>query len=94
MNSEVAIYEYTHLWDNYIRKINPELWAKGKEIFKKTFLRDEVKNDNGKIVLFASTYNMDEERLHSERYKKITPVREQEQNMSLKKTVLFAENGR
>lgn len=26
MNSEVAIHEYTHLWDNYTQKTNPELW--------------------------------------------------------------------
>ena len=35
MNSEVPLHEYTHLWDNYTQKTNPELWAKGKEIFKK-----------------------------------------------------------
>lgn len=34
-NSEVPLHEYTHLWDNYTQKTNPELWAKGKEIFKK-----------------------------------------------------------
>ena len=36
MNSEVPLYEYTtHLWDNYTQKTNPDLWSKGKEIFKK-----------------------------------------------------------
>lgn len=45
MNSEVPLHEYTQLWDNYTQKTNPELWAKGKEIFKKTFLWDEVKSD-------------------------------------------------
>lgn len=45
MNSEVPLHEYTHLWDAYTQKTNPELWQKGKEIFKKTYLWDEVKND-------------------------------------------------
>ena len=36
MNSEVAVHEYTHLWDNYTQKTNPQLWEKGKEIFKNT----------------------------------------------------------
>ena len=45
MNSEVAIHEYTHLWDNYIQRMNPELWQKGKEIFRNTSLWNEVKYD-------------------------------------------------
>ena len=44
-SSEVAIHEYTHLWDSYTQRTNPELWEKGKNIFKKTFLWDEVKAD-------------------------------------------------
>ncbi|MBQ5876893.1 MAG: Eco57I restriction-modification methylase domain-containing protein [Treponema sp.] len=42
---EAAIHEYTHLWDNYIKVTNPELWNKGKDIFKNTYLWEEVKND-------------------------------------------------
>lgn len=34
MNSEVAVHEYTHLWDKYIQRTNPELWEKGKDIFR------------------------------------------------------------
>ncbi|MCR4714274.1 MAG: Eco57I restriction-modification methylase domain-containing protein [Treponemataceae bacterium] len=45
MNSEVALHEYTHLWDNYIQRMNPELWQKGKEIFRNTSLWNEVKYD-------------------------------------------------
>ena len=26
INSEVPLHEYTHLWDNYCQKTNPELW--------------------------------------------------------------------
>jgi len=44
-SSEVAIHEYTHLWDNYTQRTNPELWEKGKNIFKKTSLWEEVKSD-------------------------------------------------
>ena len=45
MNSETAIHEYTHLWDNYTQKTNPELWEKGKQIFMNTKLWNEVKSD-------------------------------------------------
>lgn len=45
MNSEVAVHEYTHLWDNYTQKTNPELWQKGKDIFKGTSYWYEVKYD-------------------------------------------------
>ena len=45
MNSEVAVHEYTHLWDNYTQKTNPELWQKGKDIFKGTSYWYEVKSD-------------------------------------------------
>ena len=45
VSSEAALHEYTHLWDNYTKVTNPELWNKGKEIFKNTYLWEEVKND-------------------------------------------------
>ena len=45
MNSEVAVHEYTHLWDNYIQRTNSELWEKGKEIFKDTYYWNEIKSD-------------------------------------------------
>lgn len=44
-NSEVAIHEYTHLWDNYIQRTNSELWQKGKDIFKNTHYWNDVKAD-------------------------------------------------
>ena len=45
MNSNVLAHEYTHLWDNYTKNTNPELWKKGKDVFKKTALWKEVVND-------------------------------------------------
>ena len=45
INSNVAVHEYTHLWDKYIQNTNPELWERGKEAFKKTSLWEQVKND-------------------------------------------------
>lgn len=45
MNSEVAVHEYTHLWDNYTQRTNPELWEKGKSIFRNTKFWEEVKAD-------------------------------------------------
>ena len=43
MNSNVAVHEYTHLWDKYTQNTNPELWQKGKDILSKTHLWQEVK---------------------------------------------------
>ncbi len=45
LNSNVAVHEYTHLWDKYIQNTNPELWERGKEAFKKTSLWEQVKSD-------------------------------------------------
>lgn len=45
MNSNVLAHEYTHLWDNYTKNQNSELWKKGKNVFKKTALWKEVIND-------------------------------------------------
>lgn len=45
MNSDVAVHEYTHLWDSYTKRINPELWQKGKDIFKNTKFWSDVKAD-------------------------------------------------
>lgn len=45
MNSNAAVHEYTHLWDSYTQRTNPELWQKGKEIFKETRFWEEVRND-------------------------------------------------
>lgn len=45
MNSEVAVHEYTHLWDAYTQKTNPELWNKGLQIFKNISIWNEVIED-------------------------------------------------
>ena len=45
LSAEVAMHEYTHLWDNLTRKDNTELWSKGLQIFKGTSLWNEVVND-------------------------------------------------
>lgn len=43
--SNTYAHEYTHLWDAYTRRTNPELWEKGKDIFKGTSLWNEVMTD-------------------------------------------------
>ena len=45
MNSNAAVHEYTHLWDAYTQKTNPELWNKGLELFKDTQYWNEVISD-------------------------------------------------
>ena len=45
MNSNVAVHEYTHLWDEYTKRTNFALWKKGKAVFSKTHLWMEVKSD-------------------------------------------------
>lgn len=44
-DSNVAVHEYTHLWDEYTKNTNPQLWEKGKDIFKATHIWQEVKSD-------------------------------------------------
>ena len=41
----MAVHEYTHLWDKYIQNTNPELWEKGKAVFKNTSLWKQVTSD-------------------------------------------------
>ncbi len=43
--SNTYAHEYTHLWDAYTQKTNPELWERGKNIFKGTSLWNEVMTD-------------------------------------------------
>lgn len=45
MNSNAAVHEYTHLWDAYTQKTNPELWNKGLELFKESNYWNEVISD-------------------------------------------------
>lgn len=45
MNSNVLAHEYTHLWDNYTKNQNHELWERGKNVFKQTSIWNEVLND-------------------------------------------------
>ena len=45
INPNTAVHEYTHLWDNALMQLNPELWKRGKELMKKTSLWKEVIND-------------------------------------------------
>ena len=45
MNPETPIHEYTHLWDDMVKKENPALWNRGKELMKQLPLWDEVRND-------------------------------------------------
>lgn len=45
MNPETPLHEYTHLWDAMVRRENPELWARGKELMKQTPLWQEVLDD-------------------------------------------------
>jgi len=45
LSTESAVHEYTHFWDAYTQKTNPELWNKGLELFKKTKYWNEVISD-------------------------------------------------
>ena len=45
MNSNAAVHEYTHLWDSYTQKTDPELWQKGLTVFKDTNYWKEVLSD-------------------------------------------------
>ena len=45
MNPQTPLHEYTHLWDEMVRRENPELWERGKELMKQTPLWQEVMDD-------------------------------------------------
>lgn len=45
MNPETPLHEYTHLWDDMVRRVNPKLWERGKVLMKETPLWEEVEND-------------------------------------------------
>lgn len=45
LNAETPIHEYTHLWDAMVRRLNPKLWTRGKELMKQTPVWQEVVND-------------------------------------------------
>lgn len=45
LNSNVLAHEYTHIWDNYVQKNNPELWQKGMTCLKGTSLWYEITED-------------------------------------------------
>ena len=45
LNPNTPMHEYTHLWDDMVRRENPSLWERGKELLKQLPLWDEVKND-------------------------------------------------
>ena len=45
ISSEAVVHEYTHLWDNYTHRTNPDLWNKGLDIFRGTSLWNDVLND-------------------------------------------------
>lgn len=45
MNPEAPLHEYTHLWDEMVRRENPELWERGKELLKQTDEWEKVMND-------------------------------------------------
>ncbi|MCM1040934.1 MAG: hypothetical protein NC396_00715 [Bacteroides sp.] len=45
MNPETPLHEYTHLWDDMVRRSNPDLWSRGVALMKKLPLWQEVLDD-------------------------------------------------
>lgn len=45
MNPESPLHEYTHLWDDMVRRENPVLWDRGVELMKQTSVWQEVLHD-------------------------------------------------
>lgn len=45
MNAATPMHEYTELWSQIVARENPELWARGVELMKHTFIWDEVNAD-------------------------------------------------
>lgn len=62
---EHPIHEYTHLWDRYVAKKNPQLWKRGIEIMKQTPLWNKIANDPNYGLKWKSMKNMSESKLES-----------------------------
>lgn len=45
MNAATPMHEYTELWSQIVARENPELWMRGVELMKQTFVWDEVNAD-------------------------------------------------
>ena len=67
MNPDAPIHEYTHLWDEMLRKRNPALWLRGKELLKRTSLWQEVIDDANYADIRA-----DEDAVASEVHSRLT----------------------
>lgn len=67
MNPETPVHEYTHLWDEMVRRENPELWARGVELMKQTPLWDEVLSDPN-----YADIRLDEDAIASEVHARLT----------------------
>ena len=67
MNPDAPIHEYTHLWDEMLRKRNPALWLRGKELLKRTSLWQEVLDDANYADIRA-----DEDAVASEVHSRLT----------------------
>ena len=65
ISPEHPIHEYTHLWDRYIAKKNPQLWKRGIELMKQTPLWNKVANDPNYGLKWKSMQNMTESKLES-----------------------------
>lgn len=61
LNANTPIHEYTHLWDAALRKVNPQLWERGKELMRQLPLWEEVRDNPA----YADIRD-DEDRLASE----------------------------
>lgn len=65
ISPEHPIHEYTHLWDRYVAKKNPQLWKRGIELMKQTSLWNEIANNPNYGLKWKSMQNMSESRLES-----------------------------
>lgn len=82
ITAEHPIHEYTHLWDRYVAKKNPEFWKTGVDIMKKTSLWQEVLNDDNYGKRWQEMQGMTPEKLEgliaSEVHARLTGVRGKE----------------
>ena len=65
ISPEHPIHEYTHVWDRYVAKKNPEFWKTGVEIFKQTSEWQNVLNDPNYGQKWKAMKNMTDSKLES-----------------------------
>jgi len=57
LSPNAYIHEYTHIWDKVVKKHNPKLWARGKQLMKTSSVKSRL---NPKMSLWEEVVNSEQ----------------------------------